>query len=89
MPTSTEKVHSTGTDAEIARDLSRRMKGDFEVPDNRIRIKVEDGFVTLEGTVDRNSQKVAAEKCAGRVEGILGINNIIKVTVPEIRPEDW
>ena len=89
MRTSTNTEHSIRTDAEIARDLKRRMKADFEVPDERIRITVIDGFVIIQGTVDRNSQRIAAERCAKEAEGILGINNTITVAVPEIPPEDW
>ena len=87
MSTLTEK--RTYTDAEIARALNRCLKADFEVPDKEIRIKVVDGFVTLQGDVDRNSQKMAAEECARKVEGVAGVNNIIAVAVPEIPHEDW
>ena len=67
------------TDAEIARDIRRRMKADFEVPDDSIAVRVIDGFVTIEGIVTRESQKAAAEVCARRVKGVHGISNEILV----------
>ena len=81
--------HGIREDAEIASDLTRGLKADFEVLDNQIHIRVTDGVVTIEGTVDRSAQKLAAERCARKVEGILGIENRIEVAVPEIPPEDW
>ena len=44
-------------DAEIARDIKRRMKADIEVPDDRVGVKVTEGVVTIEGTVARDSQQ--------------------------------
>ncbi len=66
------------TDTEILKDLRRIMKTDREVPDDRIEVKVVEGIVTIEGTVARDSQKQAAELCAGIVKGVHEvINNIL------------
>jgi len=79
MPTRTKTETFARTDAEIARDVKRTMKADFEVPDDRIGVKVAEGLVTIEGTVVRDSQKTAAEACARKVKGVRGIAN--KITV--------
>ncbi len=79
MPTRTKTETTARTDAEIARDVKRRMKADFEVPDDRIAIKVKEGLVTIEGTVVRDAQKAASEACARKVKGVLAIAN--KITV--------
>jgi Putative phospholipid-binding domain. len=79
MPTRTKTETIARTDAEIARNIRRRMKSDFEVPDDRMAVKVAEGFVTIEGTVVRDSQKNAAESCARKVKGVRGINNKIEV----------
>jgi osmotically-inducible protein OsmY len=80
MSTTKTKTQTTfRTDAEIARNIRRRMKADFEVPDDQIAVKVAEGFITIEGTVVRDSQKIAAESCAREVKGVLGIVN--KITV--------
>ena len=49
------------TDAEIAREVKRRMKADLEVPDDRIVLNVAESIVTIEGAVVRASQSDAAE----------------------------
>ena len=79
MSTRTKSDTGTRTDAEITRDVMRRMKADFEVPDDRITVKVAGGFVTIEGTVNRDSQKEAAEGCARKVKGVREIANKIQV----------
>ena len=79
MLTKTKKDKGTRTDSEIARDIVRRMKEDYEVPDNWITVKVADGFVTIAGTVSRDAQKDAAEACARKVKGVGGIVNRIEV----------
>ena len=79
MPTRTKIQTAARTDAEIARDVKRRMKADFEVPDDRIAIKVKEGLVTIEGTVVRDAQKNASEACARKVKGVRAIAN--KITV--------
>jgi osmotically-inducible protein OsmY len=79
MPTRTKTETVARTDAEIARDIKRRMKADIEVPDDRIGVKVTEGVVTIEGTVARDSQKTAAEACSREVKGVRGIVN--KITV--------
>jgi osmotically-inducible protein OsmY len=71
------------TDAQIARDVLHRMKDDFEVPDDRIRMKVAGGIVTIEGTVTRDAQKAATESCAKRVKGVRGVINKIEVAPSE------
>jgi osmotically-inducible protein OsmY len=79
MPTKTKSEIDTRPDAEIAREVTRRMKEDIDVPDDRITLKVADGFVTIAGIVNHAAQKDAAERCAARVKGVRGITNKIEV----------
>ena len=79
MPTRTKTRTIARTDAEIARDVKRRMKADFEVPDDWITLNVTEGLVTIEGTVVRDSQSSAAEDCARKVRGVRGGVNRISV----------
>ena len=79
MRTKAEKKSGARGDPEIARDVIHIMKADFEVPDDRIRVRVRDRVVTIEGTVERDSQKDAAENCAKRVNGVREITNKIVV----------
>ena len=78
MPTRMKSEADTRTDAEIAREVTRRMKEDMEVPDDRITTRVAEGFITIAGTVNRAAQKDAAARCA-RVKGVRGIANKIEV----------
>jgi osmotically-inducible protein OsmY len=67
------------TDPEIARDVIEALRIDATVPDNRIKAGISDGFVTLEGTVDWNFQREAAESCARKVKGVRGFCNKIEL----------
>ena len=79
MPTRMQNETGIRPDDEIAREVIRRMKEDIEVPDDRITIKVADGFVTIAGIVNHAAQKDATERCAARVKGVRGITNKIDV----------
>jgi osmotically-inducible protein OsmY len=69
----------TRTDPEIARDVIEAMKLDLRVPDDRLKAGIRDAFVTLEGKVDWNYQREAAESCARKVNGVRGVTNKIEV----------
>lgn len=64
-------------DPEIARDAVARIKG--ELPWDKIRVIVKDGWLTLEGEVEWNYQRERAEEAARRVRGMKGITNSIEV----------
>ena len=66
-------------DMEIRRDVIRRMKADFEVPDDRIAVAVDDGVVTVTGIVAHDAQREAAGKCARHVKGVRQVINKIEV----------
>jgi osmotically-inducible protein OsmY len=74
-----QKEVVTRPDAEITREVKRRMKEDIEVPDDRLTTRVAEGFITIAGTVNRAAQKDAAERCARQVKGVRGIANKIEV----------
>lgn len=75
------------TDPEIARDIVEALKIDGRIPDDRIKVGISDGLVTLEGTLDWNFQRQAAESCARKVNGIRGITNQIQLS-PRVSPGD-
>jgi len=49
------------------------------VPDERIQIEVQQGWVTLEGEVDWQYQREAAESTVRKLTGVVGINNFLVV----------
>ena len=65
-------------DNEIADEILNAFKWNWFIPNDKIKVKVEDGCVTLEGELKWNSQKESAKKA---VSGLLGVklitNNII------------
>ncbi|MFM2230943.1 MAG: hypothetical protein RL607_2201 [Bacteroidota bacterium] len=65
------------TDEEIAAKIVTLYHASFTIPDDRIKITVEDGWVTLEGKVNWNYQKNAAETILHPILGIRGISNHI------------
>lgn len=77
----------TRTDPEIIRDVVDALRIDARVPDERIKASIAQGFVTLEGNLDWNFQRDAAESCTRKVNGVRGIyNNIqLKPTVSTVQ----
>jgi osmotically-inducible protein OsmY len=55
------------------------LKWDTEVPRDVIKVKVEDGWVTLEGEIEWNYERIAAERSARFLTGVRGLTNLIKV----------
>jgi osmotically-inducible protein OsmY len=74
------------TDAEIANNALRAMNSNVSLPDDRIKVTVRDGWVTLEGSVDWRHQKQIAEETVRFLGGVRGISNEIEVT-PVTKPE--
>jgi osmotically-inducible protein OsmY len=64
-------------DPEIARRILDIFAWSVAVPAERVAVKVEDGWVTLTGTVDWFYQKDAACRAAGKISGVTGISNLI------------
>ena len=67
------------TDAEIAEAAVKALDWNTVVPRNAIRVEVEDGWVTLGGSVDWNYQSRAAEHAVQPLAGVRGISNEIAI----------
>ena len=74
LPGSSER-----TDEDIARAAVDALKWSVLVPEDRIKVKVSKGWVTLEGSVDWQYQKSAAEKAVRRLLGVVGVSNLVEV----------
>jgi osmotically-inducible protein OsmY len=70
---------STRTDPEIAHDIMDAMRINMNIPDERIKVSVRDGFVTVDGKVDWRFQRDAVESCLRSINGVLGVTNLIDV----------
>ncbi|HEX5423606.1 MAG TPA: BON domain-containing protein [Candidatus Acidoferrales bacterium] len=73
------KTGTSRSDPEIARDVVHAMKINVVVPDEGIKVTARDGFITLEGTVEWQYQRSAAESCTRNVAGVRGVTNSIHV----------
>ena len=73
------KFGTTGkkSDADIAHSALNSIKWDTNLSEDGIRVNVEDGFVTLEGEVDWNYQKVQVENDVKYLIGVRGVRNSI------------
>jgi osmotically-inducible protein OsmY len=66
------------SDSEIAVDVLNALKSNKNIPFDKVQIEVENGHVTLDGKVEWNHQREAAQKSASIISGIKVLtNNII------------
>jgi osmotically-inducible protein OsmY len=66
-------------DSDIAASVLIALSSDLLVPDEKIQIKVENGWVTLEGEVHWNFQREAAKHSIERLAGVRGVFNHLKI----------
>jgi osmotically-inducible protein OsmY len=81
----------TKDDAEIANEVLNALTWHWEFASKNVKVKVENGWVTLDGQLEWNYQKEAAKKSISNLAGVKGIYNNIKVeskTNDEIEKED-
>jgi osmotically-inducible protein OsmY len=65
------------TDSDIARAAVEALKWKTSVPDSRIKVVVNKGWVTLEGDVDWQYQKDAAFEAVHHLVGVQGVTTLI------------
>ena len=66
-------------DPDIARTAVNALEWNILVPHDRIKVKVEKGWVTLEGDVEWYYQKEEAERAVRSLTGVKGVSNLIMV----------
>ena len=66
-------------DAEISHEVLNAWKWNWEVPEEKIKVKVENGWVTLEGELEWNYQREAAKNAIKSISGVMGVSNNIKI----------
>ncbi|HUL04137.1 MAG TPA: BON domain-containing protein [Gemmatimonadales bacterium] len=77
--------HEQG-DPELAAAVVHALERAAGVPHDRIRARVSEGWVRLEGEVNRNDERTAAEQALHRLPGIRGITNLLTIAPPEPCP---
>jgi osmotically-inducible protein OsmY len=73
------------SDPEIAKDAVHTLQSHTSVP-RTVTVTVRDGFVTLEGSVEWNYQRSAAESAVRYVKGVKGVSNAIDIS-PTASPD--
>ena len=79
--------HHQKTDAELAQAVVNALKWNVLVPDDKIKIKVENAWVTAEGAVEWAYEQNAVRDAISGIVGIKGISNLVKV-IPKVNPAD-
>ena len=72
-------VTSTRSDTDIAHTALNALRWDTQVPHDQIRMTVRDGWITLDGQVDWQYQRAAAEHALQNLMGVRGVTNLIAV----------
>jgi osmotically-inducible protein OsmY len=67
------------TDSEIAQAAAHAMHWHSLVPDDRVKVEVEDGWVRLSGEVDWAYQRASAEQSVRPLVGVRGVTNDITI----------
>jgi osmotically-inducible protein OsmY len=82
LPTSSER-----TDEDIARAAVRALADSISVPRDRVKVTVSDGWITLEGDVEWQYQRAAAESAVRYLMGVKGVTNLITIK-PRVSPSE-
>jgi osmotically-inducible protein OsmY len=69
-------------DADIAQKALQVLSWDIEVPNDKVKVKVEKGWVTLSGNLDWYFQRTAAEADVRKLQGVIGVINDIVIKPP-------
>ena len=77
-------------DEDIARSAKNTLDVNFWVPDDRVKVMVQKGRITLSGDVDHYFQKERAEDAVRHMIGVVGVSNqiIIKPPVPTVKASE-
>jgi osmotically-inducible protein OsmY len=67
------------SDADIARAAADALEWDTRIPSGAVKVKVENGWVTLRGEVDHDYQRRAAERAVRHLDGVRDVTNLITV----------
>jgi len=78
---------SVKNDTEIAQRITDSLKWQSAVQENKVKVTVEKGWVTLEGEVDWEFQKKAIKNIVSNLTGVKGIGNLITVK-PSVSAKD-
>jgi osmotically-inducible protein OsmY len=67
------------SDSDIESAVYNALKWSSSIPEENIKIKVKDGWVTLEGDVEWGFQKHTATRLIQDLTGVKGVNNLLNI----------
>jgi osmotically-inducible protein OsmY len=66
-------------DTQVATEVVNAFKFNWAIPEDKIQVKVENGWITLTGEVEWNYQKDAARKTVKNLSGVKGVTNNVTI----------
>lgn len=66
-------------DDQIARRALKIIAWDTTIPNDKLQVKVQNGWITLSGNVEWQYQKLGAEQAVRKLSGVVGVTNLIAV----------
>jgi osmotically-inducible protein OsmY len=75
------------TDIDIAHAVANALRWDVEVPDDKIKARVDEGWVSLKGEVDWEFQRSAAVRAIRNLTGVRGVSSNITLKARAFAPE--
>jgi osmotically-inducible protein OsmY len=73
-------------DSEIATAIAHVLENNVQIPESRVRARVENSWVTLEGEVEHEFQRREVERMVRQVRGVVGATDLITIS-PPVQPE--
>ena len=83
LPSSHER-----TDTELAHAAVNALGWHVQVPEDRVKATVRDGWITLEGEVEWQYQRGAAERALRNLKGVRGVTNLVSVKPAQVSQYD-
>lgn len=77
----------SSSDISIKQQIEKKAGEDADLKTGTVKVAVQNGFVVLYGSVDRYIQKMNYEKIAWNIEGVVEVENEIRV-IPIVFHED-
>ena len=78
----TPAVSYKRADEDMAQSATNVLNWNYWVPPDRVKVRVQDGWITLTGNVDWYYQKQHAEEAVRHLIGVMGVTNSITIKPP-------
>jgi osmotically-inducible protein OsmY len=75
------------TDTDLVTSALKALEWDVQVPHQRVKVRASEGWLTLEGELDWQYQRAAAERCVRNLIGVRGASNLITLSA-KVTPMD-